>query len=91
MLANVSRGLQFTTMHVARNAERASGVALFLGQYPFAIALALSMTRLIAGEEPTGRGYFSDRSRVGLDSYDDDNLLRRYRGRCIRPSIYREG
>ena len=58
MLANVSRDLQFTTLQIARNAERASGVALFLGQYPFAIALALSMTRLIAGQEPTGEGTF---------------------------------
>ena len=58
MLANVSRGLQFTTLQIARNAERASGVALFVGQYPFAIALALSMTRLIAGEDPTGEGTF---------------------------------
>ena len=58
MLANVSRDLQFTTLQIARNAERASGIALFLGQYPFAIALALSMTRLIAGQEPTGEGTF---------------------------------
>lgn len=56
VLSHGARMLQFTTRAVALRVERANGVALFLGQYPFAIALPLAMTRLIGNSDLTGEG-----------------------------------
>ena len=58
MLSYASRTLESTTMEVAVNSQRATGISLFLGQYPFAVALPLTISRLIGGDDPTGEGLF---------------------------------
>lgn len=58
ILSHGARMLQFTTKAVALRSERASGVALFLGQYAFAIALPMAMTRLMASGGLSAGGRF---------------------------------
>lgn len=56
LLAHASREMAFTTVNVAARTEQANAVSLFLGQYPFVVALPLAITRALAVEDTEGMG-----------------------------------
>ena len=58
MLSQASRSLEFTTMEVAIHSQRATGISLFLGQYPFAVALPMTISRLIGSDNRTNEDLF---------------------------------